>query len=209
MEAKNKLKSPFYEVKTRIRRGFAAYEALHMWFCFHGNHTFTFVGPPIINQENKILLILTASFLSSETFHHSSLFWTFMMHVLYAVGNERRENVKTKEQGVRDYGLTLCDEENDTAKTKHPNIRKHAREFLEYGENREGYWTRDKFIAHMECAVVIADIKDPKEEGWWHVWVFDHSSCHAAMADDALDVKNMNVRPGRKQRIMHDTVWNG
>ena len=78
-----------------------------------------------------------------------------------------------------------------------------------YGENKEGYWTRDKFIAQMERAVVIAEMKYPKEEGWRHVWVFDHSSCHAAMADDALDVNKMNVRPGGKQRIMHDTVWNG
>ena len=61
----------------------------------------------------------------------------------------------------------------------------------------------------MERAVVIAEMKYPKEEGWRHVWVFDHSSCHGAMADDALDVNKMNVRPGGKQRIMHDTVWNG
>ena len=41
------------------------------------------------------------------------------------------------------------------------------------------------------------------------MWVFDHSSCHAAMADDALDVTKMNVKPGGKQRIMRDTMWNG
>jgi len=29
------------------------------------------------------------------------------------------------------------------------------------------------------------------------------------MADDTLDVNQMMVRPGGKQRIMHDTVWNG
>ena len=29
------------------------------------------------------------------------------------------------------------------------------------------------------------------------------------MADDALDVAKMNVKPGWKQPIMHDTVWNG
>ena len=29
------------------------------------------------------------------------------------------------------------------------------------------------------------------------------------MADDALDVNKMNVRPGGKQRLMHDTLWNG
>ena len=41
------------------------------------------------------------------------------------------------------------------------------------------------------------------------MWVFDHSSCHAAMADDAFDVNKMNVRPGGKQRIMRETTWNG
>ena len=29
------------------------------------------------------------------------------------------------------------------------------------------------------------------------------------MADDALDVNKMNVLPGGKQRVMHDTVWHG
>ena len=39
--------------------------------------------------------------------------------------------------------------------------------------------------------------------------MFDHSSCHAAMADDALDVNKMNVFPGGKQRIMRDTEYEG
>jgi len=58
---------------------------------------------------------------------------------------------------------------------------------------------RDKFVKQMERAVDIAEIKYPKEDGWHHVWVFDHSSCHAAMADDPLDVNKMNVNPGGKQ----------
>ena len=105
--------------------------------------------------------------------------------------------------------LALSDEEYQAAKATNPNIRPYAREFLEYGESREGYWTRDKFIAQMHRAIEIAEIKYPKEGGWRHVWVFDHSSCHAAMADDALDVNAMNVSPGGKQRIMRDTIWNG
>ena len=36
-----------------------------------------------------------------------------------------------------------------------------------------------------------------------------HSSCHAAMADDALDANKMNVNPGGKQRKMRDTTWQG
>ena len=105
--------------------------------------------------------------------------------------------------------LALSDDEYQAAKALKPNIRKYAREQLKYGESKEGYWTRDKFTIQMHRAVEIAEIKYSKEEGWRHVWVFDHSSCHAAMADDALDVNKMNVKPGGKQRIMRDTTWNG
>ena len=41
------------------------------------------------------------------------------------------------------------------------------------------------------------------------VWIFDHSSCHAAMSDDALDVNKMDVKPGGKQRVMRDGWFNG
>ena len=85
--------------------------------------------------------------------------------------------------------LAFSETEYEVAKRKHPNIRKYVREFLEYGESKEGYWTRDKFVAQMKRAVIIAEIKYPKDEVWRHVWIFDHSSCHAAMADDALDVR--------------------
>ena len=51
--------------------------------------------------------------------------------------------------------------------------------FLEDGERKQGYWICDKFIAQMHRAIEIAEIKYPKEGGWCHVWVFDHSSCHA------------------------------
>ena len=74
--------------------------------------------------------------------------------------------------------LALSDEEYKTAKASNPHICKYAREFLEYGEAREGYWTRDKFIAQMHHAIEIAEIKYQKEDGWRHVWVFDHSIVH-------------------------------
>ena len=92
--------------------------------------------------------------------------------------------------------LSLTDEEYKRAKQANPQAKKYARRFLEYEENREGYWTRDKFIDQMKSAVEMAELKYPKEEGWRHVWVFDHSSCHAAMADDAFDANKMNVNPG-------------
>ena len=82
----------------------------------------------------------------------------------------------------------------------------YAHQYFEYGENKEGYWTRDKFIAQIENAVLIAELKYPKEERWRDVWIFDHSSCHAAMADNALDAAKMNVNPGGKQRKMRDSL---
>ena len=39
--------------------------------------------------------------------------------------------------------------------------------------------------------------------------VFDQPSCHTAIAEDALDVSNMNVGQGGKQGKMRDTVWAG
>ena len=105
--------------------------------------------------------------------------------------------------------LQLSDEEYSRAKEKDPTIRKHARQLLEYGESKEGYWTSEKFLIQLKEAVKIAEAKYPKEDGWRIVWIFDHSSCHAAMPDDALDVSKMNVNPGGKQRVMRDGWWGG
>ncbi len=105
--------------------------------------------------------------------------------------------------------LSLSREEYDIAKVSDSNVRMYARQFLEYGESREGYWTSDKFVEQVARAVKIANIKYPKSNGWRVVWIFDHSSCHAAMADDSLDVNQMNVKPGGKQRKMRDGVFDG
>lgn len=53
--------------------------------------------------------------------------------------------------------------------------------FLEYGESKEGYWTHDKFMEQIKRVVDMAELKYPSQDGCRHVWVFDHSSCHAAM----------------------------
>ena len=39
--------------------------------------------------------------------------------------------------------------------------------------------------------------------------MFDHSSCHGAYADDALIASRMNAKPGGKQPLLRDTVWDG
>jgi len=105
--------------------------------------------------------------------------------------------------------LHLTNEEYEQAKEKDPTIHKYARQFLEYGEAKEGYWTSEKFMKQIKEAEKIAAAKYPRDEGWRLVWIFDHSSCHSAMPDDALDVNKMNVNPGGKQRVMRDGWWAG
>ena len=105
--------------------------------------------------------------------------------------------------------LCLTQEEFTRARETDPTIQMEARCLFEYGEAKEGYWTCDKFIQQMTMAIKIAEFKYPKSQGWKHVWIFDHSSCHAAMADDSLDVNKMNVNPGGKQRKMRDGFWEG
>ena len=78
---------------------------------------------------------------------------------------------------------------------------------LEYGERKEGYWTSDKFMTQIEKAAKIAEAKYTKDDGWRVVWIFNQSSCHVAMPDDALDAPNMNVNPGGKQHVMRDGLW--
>ena len=106
----------------------------------------------------------------------------------------------------RDGYLALTEEEYTAAKLTDPSIRRYARQQLEYDEGKEGYWTSEKFMAQIKHAVKIAEVKYPREEGWRIVWLFDHSSCHAAMPEDALDTSKMNVNPGDKQRVMRWVV---
>jgi len=65
--------------------------------------------------------------------------------------------------------LALTDEEYEQAKQTNPSVKKYAQQFLEYGESKEGYWTRDKCIGQIERAMEIAEIRYPKTQGWRHV----------------------------------------
>ena len=39
--------------------------------------------------------------------------------------------------------------------------------------------------------------------------MFDQSNCNRSFAQDALNSKAMNVKPGGAQPVMRDTVWAG
>lgn len=57
-----------------------------------------------------------------------------------------------------------------------------------------------KFLHQLNRAVEIADVKYPKKDGYRVCWIFDNSSCHNAMADDALNVNKMNANPGAHRK---------
>ena len=105
--------------------------------------------------------------------------------------------------------LLLTETEHDLTKAANPNFPKTARVLLEYGADKEGYWTSEKFMANVEVAAQIAEFKYPTDKHTI-VWLLDQSSCHRAFADDALkNAKVMNVRPGGVQPRMCDTMWAG
>lgn len=163
----------------------------------------TNIDPPIAERREKTVVFCheESTFQSNDD---QTLQWGFK--------GTKMMKPKSKGSGimVSDFNngfLALTDTELEEARKRNPAVKKYARSFLEYGERREGYWTRDKFVEQLKSAVDIAEIKYPKTDGWRRVWIFDHSSCHAAMADDALDVSKTNVNPGGKQRVMIDTVW--
>lgn len=102
--------------------------------------------------------------------------------------------------------LRLTAEEHTEGLKKIPNLKRQARAFLEYGENKEGYWTSERFLAQIEDSVKIAEVKYPREHGYRLIWIFDHSSCHGAFSPDALNAYHMNAKPGGKQPCMRDTI---
>ncbi len=75
---------------------------------------------------------------------------------------------------------------NDQAKTVYPNIKLQARSCHEYGEARDGYWTSDTFMKQVQDATLIAEVKYACDKGYRLVWVFEHSGCQTAYADNVI-----------------------
>ena len=79
------------------------------------------------------------------------------------MGSERHKNDEAKSRGAgimvsnfideHHELILLTDEEYDKTKQINPSSKKFAHQFLEYGEKREGSWTRDRFLDQMKGAV--------------------------------------------------------
>ena len=123
------------------------------------------IDPPIAERHSKTVVF----------FHHESTFQANDDQNMQW-GEKGTKMMKPKGKGsgimVSDFidehngFLALTDEEYEAAKQANPSVRKYAREFLEYGESREGYWTSEKFVQQIERAVEISEVKYPKSDGW-------------------------------------------
>ena len=102
--------------------------------------------------------------------------------------------------------LSLTESEHSIATANNPDFPKTARALLEYGVDKGGYWTGERFMENIKDAVKIVEIVYSMDTHTI-VWVFDQSSCHRAFAEDALNVRKMNVRPGGAQPTIRDTMW--
>ena len=157
------------------------------------------------DEEKKELVVI---------YHDESIFNTNEGQT-WMWGEEDRPAIlpKTKGSGimvsdfVEEHGgyLQLTDQQLEMAKQRFPGIKQRARQLLEYGAEKEGYWTGNRFMKQMENAAKIADFKYPKHD-YTVAWLFDQSSCHRKFDEQALLAKNILVKDGGPRRV-RDTVW--
>lgn len=88
---------------------------------------------------------------------------------------------------------------------QHPGLPRSARVIFEVGDNKEGYFTGERFLQQIMHACSIAGVLYPHIEE--HVFVFDHSSVHAAYDAKALVASRMNKSDGGAQPFMRDTSF--
>ena len=98
--------------------------------------------------------------------------------------------------------LQLTYEEYQEAQHTDPSIKMCAKEIIKFGADSEGYWNNQRML---EKATKIAEIKYPSDE-YNIIW---KSSGHCAFREDALNVNQMNLKPGGAQPRLRDTYWNG
>src|SRR5882672_8258894 len=74
--------------------------------------------------------------------------------------------------------------------------RTDARTIIYPGKNADAWWDMAQLLTQIKDAIPIFEYLHPGAIG---IWVFDCSSAHGALADDALNIKNMNIKAGGKQ----------
>ena len=72
-------------------------------------------------------------------------------------------------------------------------------EELEYGQNKDGYWTYDRMILQLEDCIDVLKVLFPDFD---FIFLFDHSNGHDRLQSDGLSITKINVGYGGSQPMM-------
>lgn len=82
------------------------------------------------------------------------------------------------------------------------NVRD-ARKIIYPGAGGDPWWDTKQLLVQTKDAISIFEEAHPDKQA---LFIFDQSSAHASLPDDALKAFEMNKSDGGKQRRQHDTV---
>jgi len=162
--------------------------------------------PPILRPGEKEYILLAHDECTVSTNDHARRVWL----------KDNQQPLKTKGNGrgihISDWiceptgRLMLSQEQIAQQLQLLPEARlkaMDARKIIYPGKNHDAWWDLAQLMDQIKVAVDIFEYLHPEKVG---VWLFDCSPAHEGLAVDALNVNNMNVNPGGKQRAMRDTV---
>ena len=85
-----------------------------------------------------------------------------------------------------------------------PGVRPDACQFFEPGKNPDGYFCNEHLVEQAQNAMKVCDILHPPDK-YQAVFIFDHSTTHEKMPDDALVANRLNIKDGgKKVKLMRD-----
>ena len=82
-------------------------------------------------------------------------------------------------------------------------IIREARTVIYPGSNGDAWWDTKQLLIHIQKTIEIFDAAHPDCQA---LFIFDQSSAHASLGDDALKAFEMNKSNGGKQRKQKDTI---
>ena len=78
-----------------------------------------------------------------------------------------------------------------------------ARKIIYPGKGFDAWWDLSQLVDQIRIAIKVFDHMHPNCTA---IFAFDRSSAHEGFSENALNINNMNINPGKKQRKLRDTV---
>ena len=143
---------------------------------------------PLIPKDEGLGLMISAFTCRELGFAH-----TIPDDILKIV-NRKRAKTKYSDESA---ATKLFGTPTKTSLTTSPFIRQ-----LEYGQNKEGYWTYDHMVIQLEDCIDVLQTQFPDFD---FIFLVDHSNGHDRLQPDGLNLNKISVRYGGKQPIMRNT----